>query len=96
MSVDELLSAHRDEIYGVASQHGATSLRLFGSAARGESRSDSDIDLLVTLAEGRSLLDLIGIEQDLEDLLGRRVDVVTEAAISPYIRDQVIGQAVDL
>ena len=87
MSVDE-----RDEIYGVASRHGT--MRLFGSAARGDTRSDSDIDLLVI--EGRSLLDLIGTKQDREDLFGRKVDVVTEAAISPYIRDQVMRQAVDL
>jgi hypothetical protein len=64
--------------------------------ARGEAGPDSDVDVLVNLNPGRSLLDIVAIKQDLEDLLGRKVDVVTEAAISPYIREQVLKEAIDL
>ena len=67
-----------------------------GSLARGEAGPDSDVDILVNLNPGRSLLDIVAIKQDLEDLLGRKVDVVTEAAISPYIREQVLKEAIDL
>ena len=69
---------------------------LFGSAARGDAGPCSDLDLLVSLAHGRSLLDLVAMKQDLQDLLGCEVDVVTEAAISPYVRDQVLKEAVAL
>ena len=67
-----------------------------GSVARGEAGTESDVDLLVKLEPGRSLLDLIAIKQELEDLLGRVVDVVTEDAVSPYIREQVLKEAVSL
>jgi hypothetical protein len=63
---------------------------------RGEAKPDSDLDLLITLDQGRTLLDLIAIKQDLEDLLQRKVDVVTEAAISPYMKEQVLKEAVSL
>ena len=69
---------------------------MFGSFARGDNRDGSDLDLLVELETGRSLLDLIAIKQDLEDLLGVRVDVVTERSISPYFRDTVLKEAVAL
>ena len=69
---------------------------MFGSFARGDNRDGSDLDLLVELDTGRSLLDLIAIKQDLEDLLGVRVDVVTERSISPYFRDTVLKEAVAL
>ena len=95
MTVDAL-GTKRDEVLRIAAAHGATDVRVFGSYARGQGRSDSDLDILVELEPGRSLLDLIAIKQDLEDLLGRSVDVVTEAAISPYIRDQVLKEAVSL
>lgn len=83
----------RSRIVAVARAHGATSVRLFGSRARGDSSPRSDIDLLVTLEDGRSLLDLVAIKQDLEDLLGTRVDVVTERALSPRIRPQILAEA---
>jgi uncharacterized protein len=86
----------RDEILSIASRYGARNIRLFGSAARGEGGPESDIDLLIDLEPGRSLLDLIAIKQDLQDLLGCKVDVVTEAAISPRIRDEIIHQAVNI
>ena len=80
----------------VAARHGATHIRIFGSFARGEQRRGSDLDLLVKLEQGRSLLDLVAIKQDLEDLLGEAVDVSTESSISPYIRDAVLKEAVAL
>jgi predicted nucleotidyltransferase len=80
----------------VAARYGARDVRIFGSLARGEARPDSDVDLLVSLEPSRSLLDLIALKQDLEDLLGCRVDVVTEAAVSPYLRERVLKDAVAL
>jgi hypothetical protein len=67
---------------------------VFGSFARGEDNPASDLDLLIDLEPGRSLLDIVAIKQDLEDLLGISVDVVTERSISPYIRDAVLREAV--
>jgi predicted nucleotidyltransferase len=92
----QLVTERRADILRVAAAHGASRVRLFGSVARQQSRSDSDIDLLVELQPGRSLLDLIAIKQELEDLLGQTVDVVTEAAVSPYFREQVLSEAVAL
>jgi uncharacterized protein len=93
---DPVLHRHRKEILALAEQRGATNVRVFGSAARGTARSDSDVDLLVTFETGRSLLDLIGFKHDVEDLIHRPVDVVTDRALSPYLRDQVLAEAVPL
>jgi predicted nucleotidyltransferase len=84
------------DILTIAARHGARSVRVFGSVARGDARQDSDIDLLVELEPGRSLLDLIAIKQDLEDALLTTVDVVTEAGISPYLRQRVLDEAIAL
>jgi predicted nucleotidyltransferase len=91
-----ILHKYRAEILSLAMRHGARNVRVFGSLARGEGNEDSDLDLLVTLGEGRSLLDLVGLKQDLEDLIHRPVDVVTERALSPYLRDRVLSEAVPL
>lgn len=96
MGVDELVKQKRTDILQIARQHGARNVRLFGSIARGEARPDSDIDVLVEFEPGRTLLDRIGMIQDLEDLLGRKVDVVTEKALHHLIRHQVLAQAVPL
>jgi len=93
---DTLLKAHRDEILRLAARHGANNVRVFGSRARGQADRDSDVDFLVDLEEGRSLLDLGGLLMDLQDLLGRRVDVVTENGLHWYIRDRVLNEAVPL
>jgi len=69
---------------------------VFGSFARGEECPDSDLDVLVDLEPGRDLLDIVAIKQDLEALLGRKVDVVTERAVSPYIRAAVLKEAAAL
>jgi predicted nucleotidyltransferase len=96
MAIDAVLKDKREEILQIAGNYGAHNVRVFGSLARGQAGPDSDVDLLVKLDPGRSLLDLIAIKQDLEDLLGCQVDVVTEAAISPYIREHVLREAVSL
>ena len=80
----------------LAAKHGAYNVRVFGSAARGESGPDSDVDFLVELEPGRSLFDLGGRLMDLQELLGREVDVVTEQGLHWYIRDQVIAEAYPL
>ena len=71
-------------------------MRIFGSVARGESDSESDIDFLVNMEPGRSLLDLCGLLIDLEELLGRKVDVVTEKGLRDRIRERVLKEAVAL
>jgi predicted nucleotidyltransferase len=93
---NSILKRYRAEILDVAMRHGARDVRVFGSLARGEGTEGSDLDLLVTLGEGRSLLDLVGLKQDLEDLVQRPVDVVTEQALSPYLRDRVLSEAAPL
>ncbi len=96
MTTEELIKAKRAEMLDIATRHGARSVRVFGSAARGEAAPESDLDLLVEMEPGRSLLDIVAIKQDIEDLAGRAVHVVTEAAISPYIRESVLEQATPL
>lgn len=95
MNLNDLLRCKR-EVLRVAAQHGAHNVRVFGSVARGDSGPSSDIDLLVELEPGRSLLDHVALVQDLGDLLGRRVDVVTERSLHRYIRDRVMEEAVRL
>ena len=96
MAIDVLLREKREQILQIAQKHGARNVRVFGSVAKGKVRAGSDVDLLVEMEPGRSLLDMIAIKQDLEDLLGRKVDVVTEAAVSPYIRESVLNGAIRL
>ena len=85
-----------ERILRIARSHGAQTVRVFGSRARGDARADSDLDLLIGLEPGRSLLDVIAIKQDLEDALPFSVDVVTEAGLSPYVRERVLAEAVPL
>ena len=96
MTATELIKDRKKEIIRIAAAHGARNVRIFGSAARGEDREDSDIDFLVDLEPGRSLLDLGGLLTDLQDLLGRRVDVVTEKGLRDRIRDRVLREAVPI
>jgi hypothetical protein len=78
----------------VCAEHGAHRVRVFGSVARGEADEKSDIDFLVEMEPGRSLFDLGGIQYELEQLLGRPVDVVTERGLKPRIRGRVLQEAV--
>jgi predicted nucleotidyltransferase len=77
----------------IAAKHGAHNVRVFGSVARGEAGENSDIDLLVELEEGRSLLDQAGLVLDLEELLGRKVDVVTEQGLYWLLRRRILKEA---
>jgi len=88
-----LVARNRDKILEVAARHGATNVRVFGSAVREPSRAPHDIDLLVDLEPGRSLLDHVALWQDLEELLGCPVDVVVEGGISPYLQDRILAEA---
>lgn len=92
----EALRQKRTEILRIAQAHGARNVRVFGSVARGEEGPDTDLDLLVDLEPRRNLLDLGHMVMDLQDLLGRRVDVVEPEGLHWYIRDKVLKEAVAL
>lgn len=94
MRQDRLVREKRAEILRIASRHGARDVRVFGSVARGEADGQSDVDFLVELEAGRSLLDLGGLQMELESLLGRRVDVVTARGLKARIRERVLREAV--
>ena len=93
MGIDELLKSKRQEILEIAAKHGARNVRVFGSVARGEAGPESDVDLLVDMEPGRSLLDLGGLWSDLNELLGRKVDVVTEQSIYWLLRRRILKEA---
>lgn len=92
----EELTEIREDVRRIAAARGATHVRVFGSVGRDEQSASSDLDLLVDMAEGRTLFDLIALSNDLEKRLGVKVDVVTEASLSPYMRDRVLDEAVAL
>ncbi len=96
MGIDQLLKKRRHEILQLAQMYGVKQLRVFGSVARGEAKENSDLDLLATFEKDRNLLDLIGFRQDLEDLLGKKVDVVSEGGVSPFLRKQISQEAIPL
>ena len=96
MDINALLQQKREEILRIAAQHGARNIRVFGSVARGEAGPESDIDFLVELEPGRSLLDHAALLLDLEQLLGRKVDVATERSLKERIRVRVLREAVPL
>jgi len=93
MDVMRLLNEKRDEIQTIASSHGAFNIRVFGSAVRGEAGPDSDIDFLIDVGETTSSWFPAGLILDLQEILGRRVEVVTARALNPYIRDHVLREA---
>jgi uncharacterized protein len=94
MNTSELLREKREEILRIAARRGAHNVRLFGSVARGQNDSESDVDILVDMEPGRSLLDLGGLWSDLNDLLGMRVDVVTEKGLRKRMRERVLKEAI--
>ncbi|MCP9848510.1 nucleotidyltransferase family protein [Cyanobium sp. Morenito 9A2] len=92
-SLSQRLQAARKEVLAVAERHGAHNLRIFGSVARGVDRPDSDLDLLVDLDRGHSLLEVIALQQELQSLLQCRVDLAEPDQLHPTIRRQVIAEA---
>lgn len=96
MDIAELLEAKKEEILRIAAKHGARNIRVFGSVARGEAGPDSDVDLLVEVGPGRTSFFPGGLIADLEDLLGKKVQVVTQEDLHWYIRDRVLEEAVPL
>jgi uncharacterized protein len=92
----EVVQSKRDEILRMAAEHGAHNVRLFGSLARGEADAHSDVDLLVEMEPGRSMLDRVRLIRELERLLGCRVDVATQRVLKPGIRENVLREAVAL
>ena len=87
------LDRYAGVIRRLGARHGARNVRVFGSYARGNPGPTSDVDLLVQMEPGRSLLDLVGFQQDVADLLGVPVDVVSERGLSPFLRDAVLADA---
>lgn len=94
MRIRDRITELRDPIRVTAAAHGARDVRVFGSAARGEDADGSDVDFLVSLEPGRTLLDLARLELWLEALLGRRVDVVTESGLREPVRSAALRDAV--
>ena len=93
MGIEEIISGRKELILAIAAKYGASNVRVFGSFARGTADENSDVDFLVNLAPGRSLFDLGGLLYELEQLIGRRVDVLTPAGLRPRIRDRVLREA---
>jgi len=96
VTIEELIKDRREEILRIAARHGAHNVRVFGSVARGEARPDSDVDFLVDMDPGRTLLDMGGLLMELREILGREVDVVTERGLKARIRDRIIKEAAAL
>jgi predicted nucleotidyltransferase len=96
MSIDDLLGSRREEVLRLAAKHGARNVRVFGSAARGEADATSDLDFLIELEPGHNLLDMGGLLMDLQALLGRPIDVISEKGLRPSIRARVLREAVPL
>ncbi len=94
MKPEALLKEKREEILRIAARHGARNVRVFGSVARGEADAQSDIDLLVEFEPDRSLLDHAALWLELQELLGCKVDVVSEGGVKARIRDRVLREAV--
>jgi hypothetical protein len=94
MTVAALLAQKRTDILRIAAKYGARHVRVFGSVARGDADARSDVDFLVDLEAGRSLLDLGGLQYELESLLDRPVDAVTERGLKARIRERIVQEAV--
>ena len=94
MNIEKLLREKRLEILEIAARRGATNVRVFGSVARGNADPQSDLDLLVDMEPGRSLMDLGGLWWELNELLQIKVDVVTEKGLRPRLRERVLEEAV--
>lgn len=96
MGIKETIENNREQVIKLASKYGASNIRLFGSVASGAADQKSDIDFLVDVEPGRSLFDLGGLLFELQQLLGRPVDIVTTAGLRPRIRERVLKEAIAL
>jgi predicted nucleotidyltransferase len=96
MDIQNLVKERREKILAAAARHGARNVRIFGSVARGEAGPESDLDILVDLEPGRSLMDHAALVVALEELLGCRVEIATERGLRPRFRDHVLQEAVAL
>jgi predicted nucleotidyltransferase len=96
MTLQDLRTTRREAILKTAARRGARQVRVFGSVVRGDNRPDSDVDFLVEMEPGRTLLDLSGLVLDLQTLLGTPVDVVTENGLRSRVKDRVLAEAVPL
>jgi len=94
MTLQELRATRRDEILALASSRGAKNVRVFGSVAPGDIDETSDVDFLVDLDPGRSLLDLCGLQRDLEGLLQSKVDVVSSRGLRDRVKQTVLRDAI--
>ncbi len=93
MTITELVKTKRERILEIADRHGARNVRVFVSIVRGDAEAASDVDLLVDFDPGRSLMDQAALVADLGDLLGRRVDVVTEKGLYWLLRRRILKEA---
>ena len=93
MEIREFIQEKRNDILQMATEHGARNVRIFGSVARGDAGAESDVDILVKMDQGRSLLDLSALVMDLRDLLGRKVDVVSEDGLYWLLRRRILREA---
>ncbi|KAB3529394.1 nucleotidyltransferase family protein [Alkaliphilus serpentinus] len=96
MQLINQLKEKRNEIHRIAKLYGVVKLCLFGSVVREEDNENSDVDFLVEFEEGRTLFDLIRLKQDLESLLNKPVDVVTEKSLHPLLREKIEIEAVQI
>lgn len=96
MGIKELLTPKRDEILKAAEKHGAMNVRVFGSVVRNEAGPDSDVDFLVRMGAGHGLFDLIRLKTELERVLGRKVDVLTDGGINRHMKQRILAEAVAL
>ncbi|MDD2932514.1 MAG: nucleotidyltransferase family protein [Methylotenera sp.] len=93
MNTLELIRSKKSDILAIATRHGAKNVRVFGSVARGEDTDTSDVDLLVSMEKNRTLYDLIGLQQEIQDILNRNVDVLTDRSINRYLQAQILQEA---
>jgi predicted nucleotidyltransferase len=89
----DLLHKNREALLVLAERYGVSNVRVFGSVARGEDDAQSDIDLLVTPLAGTSLFELMDLEEELQRLLGRKIDLVSDRGLSPFFKDRILCEA---
>lgn len=93
MRPSQALANHREKILSLAARRGASNVRVFGSVVRGTDREDSDLDLLIDISPGMSLYAYLGLQLDIEDALGVKVDVCTEDELHPRLKSRILGEA---